>query len=426
MDVEATIAPWTLYSERQRLGLLVILFAVTTSNYFDYYIISILLEPIKLEFEVSDTMLGLLSGFFFTFLYAITSMPIARWSDRGSRRLVITLALTGWSVMTIVCGCAQSFWQLAIARLGVGAMEPGAVPPAQSLVADYFPPDRRATASAILNAGSAAGYLLAIGLGGVVAATHGWRVAFLLAGAPGLILAAIVWMGLSEPREHLVLVVEDPGSEGLLEALGRLWRKRTFRYVVIATSIYTVFAFGVGIFVPSFMMRTLHATMEQVSITWGVAISVANLIGALLGGRLSDRLSKGDVRWCAWLPALTCALAAPAYWFALSCTSLWTFVTADFFSELILATGISVSFVAVHAVCGSVRRTTAIAIMQMSFMLVGCGCGPLVTGVLSDALIPIYGSQSLQYSLIIMVVFLVPASAGYYLAGRAIRQELEP
>jgi MFS family permease len=151
---------WDLYSGRQRSAYLLVLFLVGTSNYVDRNIIGVLLEPIKREFGVSDTMLGLLSGLSFALFYATLGIPVARWADRGDRRFIITISLTVWSLMTVLCGMAQNFWQLALARVGVGMGEAGAIPPAQSLIADYYPPDRRAKAIGIYMMCSMAGYVI--------------------------------------------------------------------------------------------------------------------------------------------------------------------------------------------------------------------------------------------------------------------------
>lgn len=420
-----SVPPWSLYSPRERWLFLVILFLVTTSNYFDYFILSVVLEPIKHEFQVSDTMLGLLSGLCFALVYALAGLPIARWADRGNRRTVITLALTGWSVMTAACGLAQSFWQLALARFGLGVAEPGALPPAQSLIADYFPPERRATASAILNAGTAAGYLVGVALGGYIAATQGWRTAFLLAGAPGLLLALIVRLTLAEPRCRLGFPGAGSAVESMGEAFSQLRRKRTFLYTLAGTSVFTIFTYGFGIFVPSFMIRTFHSTLAQVSVTWGCAIAAANLLGALVGGRLADLLSRRDIRWYAWLPAIACAIAGPIYWLALTTYDLSTFIAVDFIAEGTVTIGMSVCFTAVHAVCGNRRRTMAIAIVQLSFVLIGAGLGPLIAGMLSDALSAVYGLESLRYSLMTLVLFLAPAAAAFYWSGRKMPTELE-
>lgn len=413
-----------LYRPAQRWSSLAILFLITTSSYFDYYILSVLLDPIKQEFQVSDTMLGLLSGFCFSLLYAVAAVPIARWSDRGNRRTVILLALTGWSALTALCGYAHAFWQLAVARLGVGMVEPGAVPPSQSLVVDYFPPERRATASAILNAGSGAGYLVGVGLGGYIAAVYGWRMAFVPAGALGLLLVVLSAVTLKEPRAQLGFP-KAAQTETLREALARLWRKPSYVFAVTGLSVYCMFALGAGIFLPSFMIRTYDATLAQVSLTWSFAITAASLVGTLLGGALADRLGRRDVRWYAWLPAVTCAAGTPLYWLALSADDLWGFIAMDFLAEATLAIGISVCFVAIHAVCGDRRRTLAIAIAQMAFMLVGGGLGPLIAGMLSDAMGAMHGVRSLQYSLHVMVIFLGIAAVAFYYAGRRMRQDLE-
>jgi len=202
MDTTTTTArrTWDLYSSRQRWVYLAVLFLVSTSNYADRNVISVLLEPIKAEFKVSDTMLGLLTGISFAVFYATLGIPVARWADRGNRKFIMTLALTIWSFMTMLCGAAQTFWQLAFARVGVGAGEAGAIPPAQSLIADYFDPTRRARALAIFMASATAGYLLGFVLGAHIAAVYGWRHAFVLLGAPGLLLAVIVHFVLREPR----------------------------------------------------------------------------------------------------------------------------------------------------------------------------------------------------------------------------------
>ena len=415
----------SLLSPARRWLSLAILFLVTTSSYFDYYVLSIVLEPIKQEFQVSDTLLGVLGGISFALLYSVTALPIARWADRGNRRTIITIALVCWSLMTAAGGCARSFWQLAVARLGVGMVEPGAVPPSQSLVTDYFPPERRGTATALLNAGSAAGYLVGIGVGGYIAAAYGWRMAFICAGLPGLLLAILVRFALVEPRCQLGFPTAGAQSESWSASLVKLRRKRTFVLVLIGTSVFTIFSFGVMMFLPSFLMRDLRATTAQISGTWAMSIAIANLVGSLIGGRLADALSKNDVRWYAWLPGLACALGAPLYWAALAANTVAGFIVFDCAAEFTLALGMSVSFAPVHAVCGSLRRSQAIAIMQLSFILIGAGIGPLVAGGLSDLLTATRGVASLRPALLFMVLFLVPAAAAFYAAGHSLPHELE-
>lgn len=405
--------------------MLAVLFLVSTSNYFDRNVIAVLLEPIKLEFHVSDTRLGLLSGFCFALFYAIAGMPIARWADRGNRRTIIALALTMWSVMTVFCGLAQTFWQLALARVGVGAGESGAIPPAQSLIADYFPPERHASAIAIFTAAATAGYLLGIGLGGYIAATHGWRSAFLLAGAPGLVLALVVRLTLAEPRLQLGFHGPKTPAENVREALAKLLRNRSFVYALAGCQLYFFVAYGGLNFIPSFLIRVLHASLAEVSVIYGTVSAVGSLVGTLGGGWLADRLSRRDIRWLAWLPALACALTGPVYMLAFAANHVWLFMAIAFVAGTLLSGGLPPVFAAIHRVCGNRRRATAIAIVFFSATLFGGGFGPLATGALSDSLSGVYGSEGLRYALMMMMSVLVVAGSALFLFGRAMPNDLE-
>jgi MFS family permease len=423
--VPADLPAWTLYTERQRWGFLAILFLVSTSNYFDRNVISVLLEPIKHEFRVSDTMLGLLGGFCFAIFYAGFGMPVARWADRGNRRTIITLALTVWSVMTVLCGLARTFGQLAFARVGVGAGESGAIPPAQSLIADYFPPERRASAIAIFTAAAMAGYLLGFGLGGYVAATYGWRTAFLLAGAPGLALAVLTYCKLAEPRLQRGFPTEGLSLESVRQTLGRLRAKRGFLYALAGCILYFFIAYGALIFIPSFLIRVLQVPLAKVSVAYGSVAAVASVIGTLGGGWLADRLGRRDIRWLAWLPASACVLTAPVYIAAFSVDSFIAFLALAFVAGLLLVGGLPPVFAAIHAICGSARRSMAIAIVLFSATLFGGGFGPLATGAISDFLTAGYGPQGLRYSLMLMMSLLVMTGGFFYLFGREMPTDLE-
>jgi predicted MFS family arabinose efflux permease len=423
--IPSAARPWALYTDRRRWGLLAVLFLVSTSNYFDRNIISVLLEPIKHEFNVSDTMLGLLGGFCFAIFYAVFGMPVARWADRGNRRTIITAALTVWSIMTVFCGLAQTFWQLAIARVGVGAGESGAIPPAQSLIADYFEPQRRASAIAIFTAAAVAGYLLGFSLGGYIAATRGWRAAFFLAGAPGLLLALVTRFGLSEPRLQLGFPGQGADGESIRETLARLAAKRGFLYALAGCILYFFVAYGALIFVPSFLIRTMHVSLAEVSLSYGAVGAVGSLIGTLGGGWLADRLCRRDIRWLAWLPAAACAITGPLYVVAFSLHGFVLFLVVGFVADILLVGGLPPVFAAIHAVCGSRRRATAIALVLFSATFIGGGLGPLVTGAISDAFASVYGAEGLRYSLTCLSTLLVATGGFFYLFGRAMPADLE-
>lgn len=219
---------WDLYSNRQRWIFLAVLFLVSTSNVVDRQIITVLIEPIKSEFGVSDTMIGLLTGLSFALFYVSLGIPIARLADRKNRKVIIGVCMAVWSVFTVLCGAAQSFWQLVLARIGVGAGEAGAIPPAQSLLADYIPPERRSLALAIFFLSAAAGNVLGLIVGGYIADAYGWRWAFVVVGAPGLSLVVITTLFLHEPRNLPQFSSTTMATESFRTALAVLRGKRSF------------------------------------------------------------------------------------------------------------------------------------------------------------------------------------------------------
>lgn len=418
--------PWDLYGPTQRWAFLAVLFLVSTSNYVDRNIISVLLEPIKAEFQVSDTLLGLLTGISFAIFYATLGIPVARWADRGNRKLIITMSLTIWSVMTALCGAAQTFWQLALARIGVGAGEAGAIPPAQSLIADYFEPNRRARAIAIFMASGMCGYLLGFVAGAHLASSYGWRVAFVVVGLPGLALAVIVHFVLREPRT-LPQFRPTPESFETLQATFRtLMLKRSFVLLLIALVIYFLIAYGAVVFFPSYMMRVLSVPLTEIGSTYGAVAAVATIIGNVLGGFLTDRFARRNPAWLAWLPAAGLAICFPLYEIMLLAQSFPAFLILSGFGGLALNAAVPAMFAALHAICGSARRAMSVAIAFFFANLIGLGLGPVIAGALSDAFTAIHGPVGIRYSLLIVMTLLLPCAGLMYLCGRRLPEDIEP
>lgn len=419
------VTPWEAYSRRRRWSLLAILFLLATSNFFDKNIISVLFEPIKHNFHVSDTLLGLLSGFCFALFYAMAGLPVARWADRGNRRTVITCAVAVWSIMTVLCGCAQTFWQLALARVGVGAGESGTVPSAHSLIADYFPPERRATAIGVFTASGTMGYLLGLGLGGYIAASYGWRAAFWLAGAPGVLLAIIARAGLAEPRLKSGYPASSGRTGGVRTALVALMSKGSYRWALLGAVLYTFIVQGALLFVPSFLVRVLHSSLAEAGLTYGAVAAVGSVAGTLTGGWAADRLRQRDLRWLAWLPAFGCVTALPFYLLAFSAERVRSCMLFVFLGQVLLSGVLPPMLAGVHAVCGKARRAVAIALIYFAGTLLGSGLGPLVTGGMSDALSARYGEAGLRYALMVVVTILVCAGAAFCCCQRSMRRDEE-
>ncbi len=425
VDKQPTLGPWALYTPRQRWTYLAILFLVSTSNYVDRNVISVLLEPIKAEFKVSDTMLGLLSGLAFAALYATLGLPVARWADRGNRRTIITASLVVWSGMTALCGVAQNFWQLAFARFGVGAGEAGAIPPAQSLIADYFPPDQRSRALSIFMTSATVGYLIGLIGASQIAAHFGWRAAFLAMGLPGLLIAILTATVLHEPRNRNGFENSKGAAESSWQAVRALAAKPAFLNLLIGMTLYFIYAYGAGIFIPSHLVRVLQIPLAKAGATYGGVSALSALIGTIAGGILADKLAKRERRWLAWLPALGLLLTLPIIEFSLWTNSFTIFLALNFFSGAIIAGTLPVVFAALHFVCGSARRAMAIAIVFFFANLIGLGLGPAIAGVLSDYLGQQFGPSGLRYALMLISMALLPSAWFIFRAGRNLVADME-
>lgn len=422
----AATRPWDLYPPRRRWTFLAVLFLVSTSNYVDRNIIGVLLEPIKREFGVSDTMLGLLTGFSFAIFYATLGIPVARWADRGDRKIILTVSLAAWSVMTAFCGMAQSFVQLALARIGVGAGEAGALPPAQSLIADYYPPAERGKALGTFMMSSMAGYVLGVVVGGQIAQAYGWRAAFLTVGLPGLLLAVVTYLVLDEPRRQPRFAVAQASMEPLRTSIKALMAKRSFVDITIAMVLYFLMAYGAFVFTVSYLIRTHGLSVGRASAIFGTVSTVTAVIGSLFGGALADRLARRDITWLARLPGWVLILAFPAYELAFSAGSLAMTVVVLGIGGSLLTGAIPSMFAALHAVCGSARRAMSVAVIFFFANLIGTGLGPIITGRLSDYFAASVGpAEGLRYAMMIVMVTFVPSGWFMLRASRNLARDQE-
>lgn len=426
VPVRGASRPWDHYAGRQRSVFLLVLFLVGTSNYVDRNIIGVLLQPIKAEFGVSDTMLGLLSGLSFALFYATLGLPVARWADRGDRKLIITLALAVWSLMTVLCGFAQNFWQLALARVGVGAGEAGAIPPAQSLIADYYAPDRRAKALGIFMMSATAGYVIGLILGGWIAQNYGWRAAFVVVGLPGIALAAATALLLREPRHLPQFAVFAEDHESVQTALHSLLLKPAYRNLLASLTLYFLVAYGALIFTVPFMIRVHGLDVAQAGGLIGVLSAISAVIGNLAGGAIADRLAARDVAWCARLPGWGMITLLPLYLLAFVAPTVTTMALPFFVAGVLLAGAVPPMFSALHIVCGSKRRAMAVAVAFFFANLIGLGLGPVIAGSLSDWLAASYGeADGLRYAMMVVMIVFVPSGLLMLRAAKHLNNDAE-
>lgn len=402
-----------------------VLFVVYVFNFVDRQILSILLQPIKEELQVSDTAMGFLTGIAFALFYTVAGIPIARWADTGTRRSVIALGLAIWSAMTALSGLVRTFGQLALARVGVGVGEAACSPPAHSLLADYFPPHRRATALAVYSMGIHVGILVGFVLGGWVNQLFGWRQAFLVVGLPGLVLAAVVRLTVREPvRGTWELTTAGVPVESSREVLRFVWGLASFRHMALAAALHSFAAYGVATWGPAFLIR-VHGMETGAIGTWlGLITGVGGAIGALGGGMLADRLGVRDPRWSLWLPAVAAAVEVP-FWLAFllvpepSQALLWL-VPAVVAGAMWLGP----VFALTQGLVRPHMRALASALLLFVINLIGLGMGPQAVGILNDVLAGTFGAAAIRYSLLLVAAMNLWSAVHFAWAARTLRADL--
>jgi MFS family permease len=408
---------------RYALGLLLVVYIV---NFLDRTILSMLLEPIKREFQVSDTYLGFLSGIAFAAFYTLMGIPIARWADRGSRRNIIALALLVWSAMTALTGFARSFSHLALARVGVGVGEAGCSPPAHSLISDYFPPERRATAFSIYALGIPIGAGLGYLFGGWINEYFDWRTAFFAAGVPGIVLAVVVRFTLPEPPRG---TQEPGGAPTRTEPLGDVFRfmagLRSFRHMAIGAALHAFYGYGASAFIAAFFMRT-HGIESGELGTWLAGLGLTGgLAGTYLGGYLADRLGARDMRWYMWVPAIATLAYIPfaflLYLWPDGRVALMLWLPGALLGGMYLGP----TFAMTQSLVRPQMRAMASALLLFVINIVGLGLGPQGVGILSDLLRGTFADDSLRYALLFVVVAGAIWSVLHYaLAASTLREDL--
>ncbi|WP_162256423.1 MFS transporter [Sphingomonas sp. Root710] len=330
------------------------LFLISTLSYADRNVLSVVVEGIKQEFHLSDTLVGLLIGGPFAILFALFGIPIARLADLYNRKSILLLCLFVWSCATLLCGLAGTVWMLALSRMLVGAGEAGAAPTSHSLVADYCSPAQRSRAYSALTASAAIGGFLALAGGGFIAGHYGWRSAFLVMGAaslPVLVLAARI---LIEPRNRSGEAVDErTGSTHWLDQLWALAAKRSYVLLATGLTIYGFVAYGPLLLAPTYLIRVLGADVFQAGLVFGPALGLGTLAGSFLGGLLGDRLVQRNPLWLVRIPSLGLLAALPAGLAAFTTSSMKTFLLTCSLMVAMLSACLPVIFAAVQAVCGS-------------------------------------------------------------------------
>ena len=403
-----------------------VLFIVYVFNFIDRQVLSVFIGPIKEEFGASDTQMGLLVGFAFALLYTIAGIPIARWADKGNRRNIIAIGLAVWSAFTVLSGLAKSFTHLALARVGVGIGEAAGSPPAHSLIADYFPVSKRGTALAIYAAGAFVGGAIAFLCGGYLREYFDWRTAFIVVGAPGLLIALLVRFTVKEPpRGYSEQRVGENQSSTLMEALRFLCGSRAWVYMMAGYSLLSLTGYAILMWGFEFLARIHGMNPISTGQLMGVVIGVGGSVGALVGGQLVDRMSQIKAAYAVSIPAMITLAGLPVgALFLMSQTqtmAMWLFL--PFF--LMLNIYIPAMFSTNQNLAKLDMRATASAIMLFIVNIVGAGAGPLVVGALSDLFAAAHGIQSIRYALLCAVALGVIGALLLIYSARYLEEDLK-
>lgn len=405
---------------------MVVLTVVYMFNFIDRQILAILLPAIRQEFEVGDTVLGFLTGTAFALFYVTLGIPIAQVADRWNRRNLVALSLAVWSGMTAISGLAANIWHLTLARIGVGIGEAGCSPPAHSMIADYYPPEKRSTAMGFYTLGISAGIMLAYLAGGWVVQNIGWREAFFIVGIPGLVLAVVVRFTVVEPTRG---ASEARSHSGRRPPLGEVFRflvgRPSFVHMGFAAGLSAFVGYALVNFIPSYIVRSFGMSVAELGVWLGLIVGLAGGVGFFGGGYLTDRLSLGGRRrGFRFLAAISVVSAILYVGVFLATTAYWCLLLlvvpqmlANFYLAPVLAQ--------TQSLVSLPMRAVASAIVLLIINVVGLALGPLLTGMLSDTLAAWHGGESMRYALLTVTTVLLPWSAWhYYRAGETIDADL--
>ena len=391
------------------------LLVVYIFNFIDRSIINILTEPIKIAFEVEDWQMGLLGGPAFAFMYTFLGIPIARLAERFNRVWIIAISVAFWSLMTALCGFAASFLMLFLFRVGVSVGEAGCTPPSQSLMSDYYSPKTRSTAASVYALGVPMGTMLAAIFGGTIAEkltgpafgnflnsiglsflgaginwenVEGWRLAFIVVGLPGILVALIVKLTVKEPPRGYTdpSLAKTTEHVSFISTLKLLLGKPTYVHIVLGATV-TVFAnYALNQFTVSFFRRTHDLSQQDASLLFGIILGGMAAIGVFASGYLADKLRERHPTALTWIPGIALIASTPLYVIGFITNNIWIAVPPLMAAACLHYFYLGPMYAIAGGVVDSRSRATSVALSLFSMNLLGYGLGPPLIGTLSTFL----------------------------------------
>ncbi|MFA7553449.1 MAG: MFS transporter [Spongiibacteraceae bacterium] len=443
------------YSEQSKVKIISVLMLVYIFNYMDRVIFASVGEAVKKDLGLSDLQLGLLGGLAFAAFYTLFGLPLARISERVNRVGVIAVCVAVWSAMTALCGTATAYWQLLLFRMGVGVGEAGFTPTVVSLISDYFPPNRRATAYSIIILAVPISSFIAASLGGWVAENYGWRMVFYIIGPPGMLLGLLVWFTLKEPpRGHSDGKLDLERVPSLLEVLKYLSQKPAFIHLTMGAALIGFVAYGNNFFLMPFLVRNFDLDHAQAGMLLGIVLGISATIGTLSGGLLSDWAGRHNMQWYAWLPAAGLIGSWPFYIMALLQKDLTTAIVLMIAGSITFYAFLPTTQIVTQGLVRPKMRASTSALHGLASAMLGLAGGPAFLGYFSDiftqrAFIKLNGNglytelceasimsadqmahcstataEGIQYAMIIASFALLWAAAHYLRAAKTLKAEV--
>ena len=400
---------------------LVLLTLVSTLNYFDRSVLSLMLPLIKKDFHVSDTTLGVVTGLIA--IYAILGVPVAWLAERCSRRNIVAIGLAFWSLMTGLAGLVTSVWQLGGTRFAMALGESAGLAPSQSILSDVFSARARPVVLSIITTASSIALLVYSPAAGWIAGHYGWRVVFLVAGAPGIVLALVMLFTLKEPRRRSG--AEAVRTAPLGEALAFLSGSKAFLWCLLGTSVMGVYLYGVSAWDATFLVRVRHFTVPQVGAIFQPIRGGVSAIGIVLGGVLASRLEALDVRWRCWIPGLACLLMAPFQFIYLFSNTAPVWISAYAAAALFSIMHQGPIYAVYVSVARSRSRAVAVSVALLGATVVGQFGGPILIGWLNDQMHARFGEAAIRYSMLVVMACSAVAGLCYLYAARFVRADME-
>jgi MFS family permease len=400
---------------------------ISAFNYLDRSLLGLALPAIKAEMAVSDTVLGLVSGLAFVLFYSLLGVPIAWLADRWNRRNIIAVGFAFWSLMTLLTGWVVNIWQLAVARFLMGAGEACGLAPSNSMISDLFRKERRALALSIFGTASSIAFVIFFPILGAIGEAYGWRQMFVVAGAPGILLALFFFLTVREPkRTGSAAQAERPtlrNPRSLFADLAILFRSPAYLFLLAASTFMGLNVFAASVWTPTFLERVHGLSMGSVASTIGPIRGIFGLAGVLIGGFTIDRLMRRSPHWRVTLPAVACLLLAPVEIVFLLSGAHWLWMAAFAASAFLTLIHQGPLFALVMEVAPSRMRALAIATLVLFSGLLGQAAGPLIVGMTNDALARTVGPTAIRFSMLIIAVTAALAGLMILFAGRHLDRE---